>query len=58
MNKPRDGTLPVGRANKSETGSVRTQLTSATCAAYELFAPSMMQEQGGGSRNQIEGIFA
>lgn len=58
MNKPRDGTLPVGRANKSETGSVRTQLTSATRAAYELFAPSMMQEQGGGSRNQIEGIFA
>ena len=59
MNKPRDGTLPVGRANKkSETGSVRTQLTSATRAAYELFAPSMMQEQGGRSRNQIEGIFA
>lgn len=58
MNKPRDGTLPVGRANKSETGSVRTQLTSATRAAYELFAPRMMQEQGGGSRNQFERIFA
>ena len=57
MFKPRDGTLPVGRA-KSETGPVRAQITSATCAAYELFAPSMMKEQGDGSRNQIEGIFA
>ena len=57
MFKPRDGTLPVGRA-KSETGPVRAQITAATCAAYELFAPSMMKEQGDGSRNQIEGIFA
>ncbi len=58
MVNPRDGTLSAGRAKKSETESVRAQLTSATRAAYELFAPSMMQEQGGGSRNQIERIFA
>ena len=58
MVKPRDETLPVGRAKQSKTGSVRAQFAAATHAAYELFAPSMMQEQGGGSRNQIEGIFA
>ncbi len=58
MVKPRDGTLPVGRAEQSETGSVRAQLAAATHAAYELFAPSMMKEQGDGSRNQIEEIFA
>lgn len=58
MVKPRDGTLPIGRDKQSKTGSVRAQLAAATHAAYELFAPSMMQEQGDGSRNQIEEIFA